>query len=170
MSHVYERELKGILSGDRKWIESVSRNLPVDVMRAYLKTTEKPFIVIRAAGSFGVDLVAIRGDVSFPIEVKSSVNDTIHFSASSGRGSQQAEELAEQCRRARLAPLYAFRMKRVRGADPWRLFTVKVERVEGTLRFIYELLPKLEPQRGGHLILRWKEGMPLHKFIDYLSS
>jgi Holliday junction resolvase len=169
VSHVYERELKGILSGDRKWIEGVSRNLPVDVMRGYLKMTERPFIVLRAAGSFGVDLVAIRGDVSFPIEVKSSVNDTIHFSASSGRGTQQANELLDACVRARLAPLYAYRMKRVRGDDPWRVFTVKVDRIEGTLRFVYEMLPKLEPERGGHLILRWNDGMPLHKFIDYVT-
>ncbi|MFH0816322.1 MAG: Holliday junction resolvase [Methanobacteriota archaeon] len=169
MSHVYERELKGILSGDRKWIEGVSRNLPVDVMRAYLKMTERPFIVLRAAGSFGVDLVAIRGDVSFPIEVKSSVNDTIHFSASSGRGTQQADELLSACRKAHLVPLYAYRMKRVRGDDPWRVFTVKVDGVEGTLRFIYGILPKLEPERGGHLILRWNEGMALNKFIDYLA-
>jgi hypothetical protein len=113
--------------------------------------------------------VAIRGDVSFPIEVKSSVNDTIHFSASSGRGTQQANELLDLCKKARLAPLYAYRMKRVRGEDPWRLFTVRVEGVQGTLRFIYELLPKLEPERGGHLILRWNDGMPLHKFVEYLS-
>jgi len=86
VSHVYEREFKGILSGDLKWIEGVSRNLPVEVMRGYLKIREKPFIVLRAAGSLGVDLVAIRGDVSFPIEVKSSVNDVIHFSAASGGG------------------------------------------------------------------------------------
>jgi Holliday junction resolvase len=169
VSHVYERELKGILSGDLKWIEGVSRNLPVDVMRSYLKMTECPFIVLRAAGSFGVDLVAIRGDISFPIEVKSSVNDTIHFSASSGRGTQQAAELLDLCKKAKLAPLYAFRMKRVRGGDPWRVFTVRVEGVEGTLRFIYEMLPKLEPERGGHLILRWDDGMPLNKFVDYLA-
>jgi len=61
-------------------------------------------------------------------------------------------------------------MKRVRGDDPWRVFTVRMEKVEGTLRFIYGVLPKLEVEKGGHYIMRWNEGMPLYKFIDYLTS
>ena len=76
---VFERELKGILNGDEKMVNKVSKTSPPEVHSSYLKILEKPFIVIRAAGSFGVDLVAIRGDFSFPIEVKASSYKTIRF-------------------------------------------------------------------------------------------
>ncbi|MEW5936678.1 MAG: Holliday junction resolvase [Candidatus Thermoplasmatota archaeon] len=168
MSREFERELKGILSGDEKWFEKALHSCPVDALRAYRSIRGKPFLVIRAAGSLGVDLVAIRGDVAFPIEVKSSHSRIIRFSASSGQGSKQAAELIGHCHRAGLVPLYAYKLKHVRGEDPWRVFTVDIEGVEGTLRYVHSLLPKMSESRVGHFIMRWDDGLPLHKFIAYL--
>ncbi len=167
---IFERELKGILSGDETMVRKVSRTSPADVHFAYLKILEKPFIVIRAAGSFGVDLVAIRGDFSFPIEVKASSYKTIRFSESSGRASKQAEELMAECRRASVFPIYAFRLKGVRGNDAWRIFTVDMgeDNVEGIARMVYNILPKVHITKAGNIALKFEEGMPLHKFIDYL--
>jgi Holliday junction resolvase len=60
MGSVYERELKKLLTANR-------------------------FLVVRAAGSLGVDLVAINSNVAFPIEVKASRTTRLQFSACSGR-------------------------------------------------------------------------------------
>jgi Holliday junction resolvase len=124
--------------------------------------------VIRAAGSLGVDLVAIRGDISFPIEVKTSSYMTIHFSQSSGRAAQQAEELLDECRRSNVAPIYAFRLKGVRGADAWRIFTIEIEGMTGQQRRLNRTINKVHRTKSGNIALKWDEGMPLHKFIDYL--
>lgn len=165
-SSVFERELKGILQGDPRVLKKVTHTCSEDEKRLYSKITGRPFIVIRAAGSFGVDLVAIRGDVAFPIEVKSSTSDTIRFSRSE-RLRAQAEELVGLCKRSNLIPVYAFRLKRERG-DAWRIFTVETENVEGILGLLYRRLPKVEKTKDGNIVLRWKKGMPLSKLIDYL--
>lgn len=167
---IFERELKGILNGDEKIVRKVIMTSPPDVHFSYLKILEKPFIVIRAAGSFGVDLVAIRGDFSFPIEVKASSYKTIRFSESSGRASKQAEELMAECKRANVFPIYAFRLKGVRGNDAWRVFTVDMgdEEIEGIAKLAYNILPRVHRTKQGNIALKFDEGMPLHKFIDYL--
>jgi Holliday junction resolvase len=165
-SGVFERELKGILVGDPRILKKVTHTCNTDEKRLYSKISEKPFIVIRAAGSFGVDLVAIRGDVAFPIEVKSSTSDTLRFSRSE-RLRAQAEELIGLCRRSNLIPVYAYRLKNTRG-DAWRIFTVETEKVDGILGLVYRRLPKVEKTKEGNIVLRWKKGMPLSKFIDYL--
>jgi Holliday junction resolvase len=169
MSKVFERELKGILGGDLGWFEKALKSCPTDILKGYHSILNKPFLVIRAAGSLGVDLVAIRGDIAFPIEVKSSVNDVIRFSASSGRSTKQAEDLRDACRRSGLVPLYAYKLKHHRGDDPWRVFTTNLEGARGTLRYVHQLLPKIDESNAGHFILRWNDGMPLHKFLEYLS-
>ena len=43
-----------------------------------------------------------------------------------------------------------------------------VGRLDGRLRPVYERLPKITPSKEGNLIMRWNDGMPLSKFIDYL--
>jgi len=165
-SGIFERELKGILQGDGGILRRATHTCNPGEKKDYIRITEKPFIVIRAAGSFGVDLVAIRGDVSFPIEVKSSISKTIRFSRSE-RLKAQSKELLELCRRSNLIPIYAYRLKNFRG-DAWRLFTLEVEKVEGILKLIYRRLPKIEKTKEGNLVLRWNDGMPLSRFIEYL--
>ncbi|MCD6461294.1 MAG: Holliday junction resolvase [Thermoplasmata archaeon] len=165
----YERELKAILSGDTVVIKRVTRTSPPEEREGYMAIVGRPFIVIRAAGSFGVDLVAVRDDFSFPIEVKASVNPVLHFS-DKPRLSEQAEALAEECSRAGVVPLYAFRLKGVRGGDSWRVFTLDIGEVRGKARFIYRRLPRLPRTKGGNLVMRWKEGMPLHKFLSYVGE
>ncbi|MCI4361205.1 MAG: Holliday junction resolvase, partial [Thermoplasmata archaeon] len=57
-SSTYERELKELLQGDPETVDRYSRALdPVDwpVMQ---RVQAAPFLVIRAAGSLGFDLVA----------------------------------------------------------------------------------------------------------------
>jgi len=42
--------------------------------------------------------------------------------------------------------------------------------LNGKLRLVYARLPKISPSKDGNLIMRWEEGMPLSKFIDYLVT
>ena len=106
----YERELKGLLSGDKKTIAKMVKTCDEKETKWYNSLMENPFMVIRAAGSLGVDLVALRWDYSFPIEVKSSCDDTLHFSKSQ-RLMEQAARMKDDCSSAQLLPIYAFRLK-----------------------------------------------------------
>ena len=165
---VYERELKGILEGDIEFIQKFSKMLSDEEYRWYRSSLKRPFMVIRAAGSFGVDIVAIRDDYSFPIEVKSSHKKRIRFTQSSSRAQEQALNFIKECERAGVIVLYAFRLKNYRG-DPWRIFTLPVENVRGRIRFIYSLLPKISYTPRGNFVLLWERGMPLSRFLSYLN-
>lgn len=169
MGCAYERELKAILSGDETTIEKVTRTGPADEADAYKRVMRSPFLVVRAAGSLGTaDLVAMRHDVAFPIEVKSANRDVIHFSESKGALHEQALEMARQTARAGVLALYAFRRKGVRGGDAWRVFTLPTAGLKGRARLLYGRIPQVPETASGNFVLRWDEGLPLHKLLDYL--
>ena len=170
MSSVYERELKGILSGEEATLRKLTRASAPDVATHYLKARHRPFLVVRGAGSLGVDLVALRGDVSFPIEVKSASKDVIHFADANGRNQEQAEQMQRECSRASVIPLYAFRRKNApRGEDPWRVMTLPTDNLPPRIAILYDRIPKVERTAAGNYALRWNDGLPLHKLMDYLS-
>ena len=125
----YERELKALLAGDRKAVERMVKTCNAMETAAYNTMLLEPFLVIRAAGSLGVDLVALRWDFSFPIEVKSSSEPVMHFSKSQ-RLVEQADTMLGECKRCHLVPIYAFRLKGFRG-DPWRVFHPDRSSVQG---------------------------------------
>lgn len=168
MGRIFERELKGILKADEDMLARVTKTCGEAEREGYFRICERPFMVIRGAGSLGVDLVAIRSDLSLPIEVKSSVNDVLRFSRNE-KLAVQAQEMMEDCKRVGLMPIYAFRYKRQRG-DAWRIFTLDVGPINGRLKVVYSRLPKISPSKEGNLIMRWNDGMPLSKFIDYIVS
>jgi Holliday junction resolvase len=168
MGRIFERELKGILRADEDMLARVTKTCDGGEKEGYYRIRERPFMVIRGAGSMGVDLVAIRSDLSLPIEVKSSVNDVLRFSRSE-KLAVQAKAMMDDCSRVGLMPVYAFRYKRQRG-DAWRVFTLDVGQINGRLKVVYQRLPKIAPSKDGNLIMRWHDGMPLSKFIDYLVS
>ncbi len=167
MGSNYERELKGILHGDPAAISKITKSLDQLEKMAYEKVMSKPFMMLRAAGSLGCDLVAVRHDISFPIEVKSSVERKFAFSAQSGRPALQAEQFAKDCSRSGLMPVYAFRLKNA-GEDPWRTFTLPEILVDGRLRILYAKMPKVHMTKAGNYQMVWDDGMPLHKLIDFL--
>ncbi|KAA0007694.1 MAG: Holliday junction resolvase [Thermoplasmata archaeon] len=164
----YERELKGILQGDESTLFSVTKSCSPVEKEKYMMILDKPFIVVRAAGSYGVDLVAVRGDISFLAEIKSSTSDTLHFSSIGGKLQKQAMSMKAECEKTKTLPIYAFRLKNHRG-DAWRIFTLEMNGLEGRLRVLHKRLPKLELSKGNNLIMRWRDGMPLSDFINYLS-
>ena len=147
---VYERELKALLSGDKKAVTKMVRTCNSMETAGYNTMLIDPFMVTRAAGSLGVDLVAMRWDFSFPIEVKSS--DDPHWT------------------RAHLVPIYAYRLKGFRG-DPWRIFTIPTEHCfKGKNAILYRRLPKFDVSASGNYIMRWEDGMKLSDFILYTGN
>lgn len=170
MSSIYERELKGILSGDEEALRKVTRSCPPDAAASYLKARGRPFLVVRGAGSLGVDLVALRGDVSFPIEVKSASKELIHFADGSKRNQEQAEEMARECSRASVIPLYAFRRKGGPRGDPWRVLTLPTANLPPRIGLLYDRIPKVDRTPANNFVLRWGSGMPLSTFVEYLCA
>lgn len=167
MSSVYEREFKGILEGDDKILVKVTKTCSSLERASYYRAKEKPFIVVRAAGSLGVDLVALRGDVSFLVEIKSSTTPTLHFSSVDGKLQRQAEKMRGDCQKTKTLPVYGFRLKG-HGGDSWRLFTLENPQLEGRAKILHQRLPKLGVSKTGNYIMRWEEGLPLAEFITYL--
>ena len=115
MASSYERELRAVLAGTESGVSAVTKSCtPLEKARA-MKVIQRPFLVVRAAGS-GMegsgDLVALRGDLSFPIEVKTSAKKKLYLS---GRTMTQYLALQKEGNRCGLMPLYAYRLKGVRG-------------------------------------------------------
>ena len=167
MSSQYEREFKSILEGKEDILSKVTKTCSTLEKGSYCKIYNKPFAVIRAAGSFGVDLVAVRGDISFLVEVKTSIEDTLHFSQVGGKLQRQAEDMVRVCEKTKTLPIYAFRLKNYRG-DSWRIFTLDTKGLEGRANVVHRRLPKIGRSKNGNFVMRWNEGMPLSDFISYL--
>ncbi|MDH7517128.1 MAG: Holliday junction resolvase [Candidatus Thermoplasmatota archaeon] len=167
MSSQYEREFKGLLEGKSEVLNKMTKTCSALEKSNYFMVCDKPFIVVRAAGSFGVDLVALRGDISFLVEVKASIEDTLHFSSVDGKLQKQAEQMKKECEKTKTLPIYAFRLKG-RGGDAWRLFTMDIKGLDGRAKILHSRLPKLGYSKNGNFIMRWEEGLPLSDFISYL--
>ena len=163
----YEREFKSILEAEPTMLEKITKTCSGLEKDNYFRIKEKPFAVIRAAGSLGVDLVAVRGDISFLVEIKSSSTAILHFSSMSGKLQQQADGMKNMCERTRTLPIYAFRLKGQRG-DSWRIYTLSLEGLMGVTRIVHQRLPQLSTSKNGNFIMRWDEGLPLSEFIHYL--
>lgn len=170
MSQAYERELKGILMADPEVLKRVVAHLPPQEQIAYMKIIEKPFVVVRAAGSFGVDMAVVDGHTSFLVEEKTSIQRNYNFN--SPRVIEQAETLKDLSSRAGVPPLYAYRLKNLRGHDPWRLFSMEIneDSLESFNKYFYDKLPKVERTRNNNYVMHWEKGKPLHEFIDWAVS
>ena len=129
----------------------------------------RPFLVVRAAGS-GMegtgDLLALRGDLCFPIEVKSTRAEKLYLS---GRTKDQYAAMVNEGERCKLMPLYAHRRKGVRG-DSWRIFRVQTSNLSGRLRLLEKSIPPFPTNRNGSVYLNWEDGMPLNEFIALVCS
>jgi len=165
----YERELRGILEGNTKTLQKVVKSCSTLEKECYLQIIDKPFAVIRAAGSLGVDLVAVRGDISFLVEIKSSSTPTLHFSQMSGKLQQQALRMKALCQKTKTLPIYAFRLKNIRG-DTWRFFTLDIKNLSGKTGIVHKRLPKLEMSKNKNYIMHWDHGMKLADFIRYITQ
>ena len=164
MSSVYERELRAVLAGEIKGVRAIIKSC-TEVERARaMQVVQRPFLVVRAPGSGSEgtgDLLALRGDMCFPIEVKSSKAPKQYLS---GRTMDQYEALRVTGERCGLLPLYAYRLKGVRG-DSWRIMRVEVGSLSGKLRHLSRSIPKLPLTKNGTPHLDWEKGMPLHRFL-----
>ncbi len=166
----YERELRSLLSGDPSSVRAYARALrPVD--RAdFERLIDEPFLVVRGAGSMGLDLVALRREFALPIEVKASSSSVIRFTAASGRANAQLEAHRRAVERVGLMVLYAYRRLGLRGEETWRLFVAGDPPPRGVLGTACRTVPPVAQTREGNGILRWDGGMPLSKFLARLHD
>ena len=169
MSSKYERELRQVLAGLSKGVEAIIKSCN-EIEKTKMRLVEqRPFLVVRAAGS-GIegsgDLLALRGDLCFPIEVKSSKKDKLYLS---GRTVDQYNSLVYEGNRSSLLPLYALRLKGVRG-DSWRIFRVETDTLHSKLRQLAPFIPTLPKTRNGKPYLNWDDGLPLNEFIALVCS
>lgn len=181
MGSTYERELRYLLGGRKDTVETMVDRVARDDPKSALKVRrilDHPFFVLRSAGSLGIDLVALRGEISFPIEVKTSNSDVLRLSRNR-RSKEQAKELTRDCLEAGLVPLYAYRRRDMRDGDPWRLFLIATDELtehyeEASNRhgLLYRKMLKhrADVTDDGNYVLRWHEGWPLFEFIDYLAD
>ena len=169
MTSQYERELRHVLAGIPSGVEAVIRSCSVEENERMRLVLSRPFLVVRAAGS-GIegsgDLLALRGDISFPIEVKTTKGAKIYLS---GRTLDQYNALAYEGERCGLMPLYAHRLKGTRG-DSWRIFRVETTTLEGRLRVLSRRIPALPRTRKGRAFIDWEQGMPLNEFIHIVCQ
>jgi Holliday junction resolvase len=167
MASHYERELRAVLIGSPDGVSDFTRSCTAAEKARAMQVIRRPFLVVRAAGS-GVagagDLLAVRGDISFPIEVKTTKEKKVYLS---GRTMVQYLDLQKEGERCGLMPLYAMRLKGVRG-DSWRIFKVETSNLTGSVSVLARRLPALPLTRNGTPHLDWDEGLPLHKFLSLL--
>jgi len=165
----YERELRSVLAGEINGVRAVTRSCSEAERTLAMRVTNRPFLVVRAPGSGSEgtgDLLALRGDICFPIEVKSSKKPRLYLS---GRTYDQLKSLKDMGERCGLLPLYAYRLKGVRG-DSWRIMKVEVSGLSGKLRHLSRSIPSLPLTRNGKEFLDWEQGMPLHKFLSLICK
>ena len=163
----YERESRSVLAGEEKGVRAITRSCS-ESERAYaMQICQRPFLVVRAPGSGSEgtgDLLALRGDMCFPIEVKSSKKRKLYLS---GRTKTQYLSMLKEGEKTGLMPLYAHRLKGVRG-DSWRIFRVETSNLKGKLSILARRIPKLPISNQGNPMIDWEQGLPLHKFLSFL--
>ena len=79
----YERELRSVLAGEEKGVRAITRSCSESERAQAMQICQRPFLVVRAPGSGSEgtgDLLLLRGDICFPIEVKSSKKKKLYLS------------------------------------------------------------------------------------------
>jgi hypothetical protein len=169
-SSSYERELKELLQANPEALARYAKSLPPSERPRLEAFRRAPFLVVRAAGSLGFDLVALRSEFAYPLEVKASASDTIRFSAASGRAALQLEAHRAAVAKVGLVILYAYRRVGRGHGEPWRVYAGGVTPQTGRYRVLNRWLPPVESTKEGNGILRWGTGMPLTKFLGVVAD
>ncbi len=162
----YERELRTLLSGEPASVRSYARSLPPEHRAEFERLIDEPFLVVRGAGSLGLDLVALRHELAFPIEVKASSAAVIRFTSGGGRANSQLRAHRAAVEKVGLMVLYAYRRLGVRGEEAWRLFVAGTPPERGVLGLVCRTIPPVATTRNGNGVLRWEGGMPLSRFLS----
>jgi len=167
---IYENELKRILSGDPVILKKTTKTLSTTEKNNYMLMEKHPFFVVRSAASLGLaDLVIMRRDLSAVIEVKARSNGTLLFSHGAGRVQEATVNMIRQCSRCGVLPIFAFRIKGVRG-DSWRLFTLPISTLGNKEKQVNEFIPKLSVTNSHNFKMEWKNGMPLNEFLGSITK
>jgi len=158
-----ERELRSILKGDEAIIEEETKSVPDERVEYYYSLTENPFLTLRGAGSLGIDVVAMRGSLTLPIEVKTTKNkyDKVYFNDDD---EEQYQWMVNESNEKEIASFYGYRRSGYRG-ERWRVY--RVPSPMSALNFGF--LPLLSETPTKHKI-EWEDGMPLSYFIEEIEG
>lgn len=151
----YERELKKILSGIEEQIKKSTKSCSDGVREKYKVFSEMPLLVNRGAGSLGVDLMAVRANLNYIIEVKASSSKTIYLN---GRLDEQRQKIKKMGEQFGIISMYAFRLKHEH-AERWKVFGIDIDH-----------LPSLAKTTQGGYKLEWEDGMYLSEFASDFST
>ncbi len=167
MSSKYERELRDILMGNEDTLKRVTRTMDERSAKAYMTCIDKPFLIMRGAGSLGIDLFAYRNKLSFGIEEKSCGGDKLYFS-SDDRLNEQHNVFEDYAERMGLAYVYAYRQKGFRG-EKWSVYRTEKSRIVDVLSDKNDL-PLIPQTVHGTRYLSYNDGLPLSKYIEILRG
>lgn len=165
----YERELLHVFSGSVAGVDAVTRSCNAEERLRMRSVIDAPFLAVRAPGSGSEgtgDLLVLRGDACFPIEVKCTSGHKLYLS---GRTLDQHEALRAVGERTGVMPLYAQRLKGTRG-DSWRMFRVETSHITGPMASISSRIPTLPLTGTGRPHLDWSQGMPLNRFLHLITK
>jgi len=166
MSSKYERELRDILMGDVETIETISKTMDERSTEAYRTCIDKPFLIMRGAGSLGIDLFATRKDVFFAIEEKSYSN-RMYFSDQK-RLKEQHQVFEEYAEEIGLPYIYGFR-KKGKSGEKWAVFRSQKSKI-GRVIGDETKLPLIPQTTHDSRYLSYDEGLPLSRFIEILRG
>lgn len=160
----FERELRGVMSGDKEDIDSVTNTCVESTTEKHEIFKKYPFFVTRAAGSLGTDLLAVRGTLSFLIEVKAYKKDKIYLS-DQRRLQKQREQIIDTATQCDIVPLYAYRLKGETG-EKWSVFTLNIyDDLSNDNKDVMLDIPALTPTKSSHKMV-WDEGLMLSDFAE----
>lgn len=167
MSSKYERELRDILMGEKETIEDITKTMDDWSTEVYVQCVDKPFLIMRGAGSLGIDLFATRWDIFFAIEEKSCGQDKLYFS-SEKRLREQHEIFEEYAKNVGLPYVYCYRQKGKRG-EKWSVFRTEESKIGRILGDVSDL-PLIPETVHDSKALSYEDGLPLSKFLHKLRG
>ena len=115
------------------------------------KISEAGYLVTRAGGSLGIDLMAVCGrgiHTILPIEVKASHKPVHRTSHNSGRETEQLDRANAECRRAHIRNVVVAYRLVGKARNGWRMFDMPTRTT-----------PK------GHYVFDWEKGVPLDRYL-----
>lgn len=168
MSSKYERELKGIFEGDKERIKKMTKTVSDDVREIYEMCVDNPFMVVRGAGSLGIDLVVLKEGIGFTLEVKSNKNDKIYI-GNSGRLYEQYVVFREQAEKSQTPTGYAFRRKSGGHGERWSICDIGNGMLNNIVSDGVEI-PSMPKTVHGNRYMSYDDGMLLSRFIELLME
>lgn len=166
MSSNYERELRDILMGEEETIEKITKTMAEEPTHIYRRCMDKPFLIMRGAGSLGIDLFANRGRLFFAIEEKASTGKM--YFTDDDRLPEQHKQFEDYAENRGMPYIYAKRSKGKSG-EKWYVFRTEKSPIARMVTDVSQI-PFIPETVHGNKYLYHEDGIPLSKFLTLLKG